>query len=187
MKTVWQSHERFVFAALVGVALWLVNFAQAHVLTLVNPALPAVLAGFTTPFFLAVSYIVTKRRFAITTTYVVFAGVASFNMVMGPPGVHKLLLALLSAGAYDIALILFPGTKNWRMFPAFAIYTAVSLATYVGAFVVLNLPGKDKLLTGLAAFAVIFFVEGLISTGVAILFYRKWLLTLETVRKWAES
>lgn len=184
---IWKSPQRLVFATLVGVALWLTNFAQAHALTLVAPALPAVVAGFTTPFFLAISFLATRRHFSITSSYLAFAGLASFNLVMGPPGAHKLVLALLSAGAYDLVLWLLPGRGLWRLYPGFIVFTAVSLAAYVGAFQMLDLPGKDKLMTGLWAFAAIFLAEGLISTAFAIWFYRRWLLSRDSFRVWAET
>lgn len=182
---IWNTPRRLIFCALMGVALWVTNFTQAHVLTPIAPALPAVLAGFTTPFFLATSYLVARRGFSITATYLVFAALATFNLVMGPPGIHKLLLALLAAGAYDLVLL---ALKKWpekgKLLAGFVAFTIVSLVTYVGAFQLLDLPGKDQLMKGLGAFAAIFLIEGLISTWFATWFYKRWLLSQETIRVW---
>lgn len=184
---IWNDRGQFIFVALLGVLLWVINLSQAHILGPISAALPAVIAGFTTPFILTISWLITRKKFSITTTYVAFSCMATFNLVMGPPGIHKIFLALLAGLSFDLALMGLKRLLGQRiaLYAAFTFYTIVSMATYVGAFVVLDLPGKEKLLNTVFVFAAVFYIEGLISVTIASTFYNRWLKTIPIVQEWA--
>ncbi len=172
-----------------GVLLWIFSFTQAHLLGPISAALPAVVSGFTAPFVLSLSWLITRKKFAFTTSYVAYGCIATFNLVMGPPGIHKIFLTLIAGIAFDLTLwgVQRVSSELIKLYIAFMVFTIVSMANYVGAFIVLDLPGKDKLLDTVFAFAAVFFIEGLISIAVALFFYNQWLSTIPTIQEWASS
>ena len=151
----------WIIAGGFGGALFAMNLAFGAGLTYASgqPGLSGLVTGFTTAFVLFGVVAITRRFGAVTIAFTLYCLLAVPTVLMGPPGIYKILVGFAAGLALDIVLYV----AKYR-FVGFLIgfvgYVAVLLVGTYGAFMYLNLPQIERFRSAMLALAAIFTVQG---------------------------
>ena len=163
----------------VGVATWVVAASTGQLIVFATGvyASSSLLNGFLVPFLLVFGVLPTKSKFPVTISFTVYGALATFTVLLGPPGLQKIPVALV-AGLVTDFLIWFLHKKikmkeTWTYSLAFAIWGSLLAFLARILYEVMELPGKEKFLELFWIMVVVFVVEAAIAGFVAVKIYRK--------------
>jgi hypothetical protein len=163
----------------VGVATWVVAASTGQLIVFATgvPASSSLLNGFLVPFCLVFGVLPSKSKFPVTIAFTVYGILATFTVLLGPPGPQKIPVALVAGLVTDLLIFLLRGQLKMRDTFAYCIAFAVwgSLLAVLArvVFELLDLPGKEQFLALFLVMVVAFVVEAAVAGFVAVKVYRK--------------
>lgn len=130
------------------------------------------ITGFTVPFFLGIASRGNKQWGTATVIWTLYSALAIPTALMGPPGAYKLIIGLFGGIAYDVG---YCGLrcKDFALYIALVLFVAVLGLGFYGVYALGLMPDVTggsvvKILLGVS---LVFTIEGLISTRLAIWFH----------------
>lgn len=157
-----------------GAMLFVLNFLLGATLTYVFgvPGLSGLITGLTTGFILAIAVSSSPRFSTVTIVFTLYCILAIPTVLMGPPGIYKVLVGFFSGIAYDSLASLFRSRKIGN-YLGWTAYTIVILALTYSAFVLLKLPELEKFQEAVLMLFFVFLLEGYAGTALGHLFFKK--------------
>lgn len=146
-----------------------------------NPGFSGLITGLTTSFVLYILYRLTHKFGAIAIAFTVYSILAIPTVLLGAPGVYKVVVGLLSGLALDAILRLFKYKFKGYLI-GFFVFVAVMIPITYYSYVYFALPNLDKFKNAMFILAGIFTVEGWIAAWLARMFFDKRLKNLSSVR-----
>ncbi len=163
-------HPRAMMLAGVNTALlYVLNFVSGQALSAIFaiPGLSGIVTGFTVPFFLALTFLITRGYGTFTVMWTLYSVAAIPTLLMGPPGPYKVLIGV-SAGLVFDAIVYLSRGSNRGLYIGFVLYTTVMMAMFLALLHWLKLPGFDITVKAVVAITAVFVIEGFISIYFAI-------------------
>jgi hypothetical protein len=121
--------------------------------------------------------LIAKSKFNITIAFTVYGALATFTLLLGPPGVQKIPVAFIAGILTDLAFLLFYKIlkirKSWSYCFAFSIWGGLLAVLARILYEVMELPGKEKFLELFVVMVVIFVIEAAIASFFAVKIYEK--------------
>lgn len=163
----------------VGVATWVVAAATGQLIvfaTGVN-ASSSLLNGFIVPFLLVFGILPSKSKFPVTIAFTVYGILATFTVLLGPPGLQKIPVAFTAGIVTDLLILLL--NKKLKIKEsisyciAFAVWGALLAALAKVLYEIMELPGKEKFVELFWIMVVAFVIEATIAGFVAVKIYQK--------------
>lgn len=163
----------------VGVATWIVAASTGQLIvfaTGVN-ASSSLLNGFTVPFLLVFGVLASKFKFPVTIAFTTYGILATFTVLLGPPGIQKIPVAFLAGLVTDLLILLLHNKLKWNEAWSYAIAFAVwgGLLAFLARvlYEIMELPGKEQFLELFWVMVVAFVIEAVIGAFVAVKVFRK--------------
>jgi hypothetical protein len=160
-----------------GAATWVAAMASGQLIVLATgvPASSAALNGFVVPFLLVFGVeAIPAARWRMTIAFGVYGVLAIPTVLLGPPGPHKILVALAAGILTDMVL---HGMRRFspyfRNAVAFALWGALLALLARVFYALLPLPGKEKFLDAFVALTIVFVVLSVIGSAVGTFVFRK--------------
>ncbi|HWM92709.1 MAG TPA: hypothetical protein VN493_18235 [Thermoanaerobaculia bacterium] len=104
------------------------------------------------------------------------------TLTMGPPGLYKIAVGLISGLVWDLCFLIF-GRKTWGYLLSGSVMMLTVMFGVVGASVLLGLPAKDQLLKALAFILPLNFILGLIGTYLGLKIFDRRVVRIGYVRR----
>ena len=171
--------KNFLWLVTVGVATWIVAASTGQLIvfaTGVN-ASSSLLNGFTVPFLLVFGTLASRVNFPVTIAFTTYGILATFTVLLGPPGIQKIPVALLSGIVTDLLVLLLHKKLKWNeafsYSIAFAVWVALLAFLARVLYEIMELPGKEKFLELFWVMVVAFVVEAVIGGYMAVKVYQK--------------
>lgn len=158
-----RAMQRAGVVGTLAAVLFSCNIFANMVLTPIAPALAGVVAGFTVLFALSLAYLITNRWGVVTATFTLYCTAAVPTLIIGPPGVYKIILGLAAGFATDTVMRLGPRKYFINLILAPFAFAGVFIVTFLYLFSTFDIPGYDQFLKVVPFVAAIFVVEGIIS------------------------
>lgn len=164
----------------VGVATWIVAASTGQLIvfaTGVN-ASSSLLNGFTVPFLLVFGVMVSKKcKFPVTIAFTTYGILATFTVLLGPPGIQKIPVAFIAGLVTDLLILLLNKklklNEAWAYAIAFAVWGGLLAFLARVLYEIMELPGKEQFLELFWVMVVAFVVEAVIGAFVAVKVFRK--------------
>lgn len=173
------NSKNLLWLITVGVATWVVAASTGQLIvfaTGVN-ASSSLLNGFLVPFILVFGVLPSKSKFPVTIAFTVYGALATFTVLLGPPGIQKIPVALVAGLLTDLLICLLHNRLKMKEAWAYSIAFAVwgSLLAFLARILyeIMELPGKEKFLELFWIMVVVFVVEAAIAGFIATKVYRK--------------
>jgi len=165
--------KQFGYIGALAAMLFVLNMVVGATISYATgvPFITGFATGFTVPFFFAITYLQTKRIGSVTLLWTLYSILAIPTVLMGPPGVYKVVIGILAGAAYDLGVFVFR-RGTFSLFAGITLYTAALIALFLLAYNFLDLPGKEQITTLAWLVGSIFWIEGIISTALGVWFYR---------------
>jgi len=163
----------------VGIATWVVAASTGQLIVFATgvPASSSLLNGFIVPFLLVFGVLPSKSKFPITVAFTIYGILATFTVLLGPPGIHKFFVALVAGLTTDLLILLLYKklkiNKALSYCIAFAIWGSLLAVLARVAYEIIELPGKESFLELFWVMVVVFVVEAAIAGIVAVKIYDK--------------
>lgn len=164
------KHPRAMVLAGINTALlYALNFVSGQALSAVFaiPGLSGIVTGFTVPFFLSLTFLITRGYGTFTVMWTLYSVAAIPTLLMGPPGPYKVLIGFIAGLVFD-AVVFISNNKNRGLYFGFVLYTIAMMALFLSILHWLKLPGFDITTKAVAIITVVFIIEGIISIYAAI-------------------
>jgi len=116
-----------------------------------------------------------------TILWLVMSALAVPTLTMGPPGIHKPIIGLVTGLVWDVLLAM-TRRKNWSYLVSGAAMMLVVMFGIYAAAVLLGLPGEEKLRSALAFIIPINFALGLLGTWLGLKLFDRTVSKLNFVR-----
>ncbi|MEI7868464.1 MAG: hypothetical protein WCI11_11280 [Candidatus Methylumidiphilus sp.] len=167
-----------------GGMLYAINMTLGAGLTYAtgNPGFSGLITGFTTSFVLYMLMSTTKKFGAISIAFTLYCLLAIPTVLMGPPGVYKVIVGLICGLTFDSILYIFR-YKFYSFLLGFLGYVLVMLAGTYLAYSSLNLPQLEKFKSFMFVLAAIFIIEGWIAAFLSKIAFDKRIKKLSVVKK----
>ena len=165
--------KQLVFVALVGAALFVIDLLVSGISAATGVAGAGGLIN--AIFFVGLATIgglVVKKFGSYTIMAFIYGVLAVPTLAFGPPGVHKIFLAILLGLIADTVILLFRYRQIGYYF-SLTIANVLGLPVMLFAFVYLGLPGADALRQALWFLMGVYAVESVIGAWLGILLYNK--------------
>lgn len=173
------NRRNLLWLVTVGVATWVVAASTGQLIvfaTGVN-ASSSLLNGFLVPFLLIFGILPSKSKFPVTIAFTVYGILATFTVLLGPPGLQKVPVALVAGLVADLLIWLLHKKlkmkESWAYCIAFAVWGSLLAVLARVLYEIMELPGKEKFLELFWVMVVVFVVEAAIAGIVAVVIYRK--------------
>jgi len=170
----------------VGIATWISAMLTGQFIVLLTniPASSAILTGFIVPFLLIFGAKVVNHKWSITIAFVTYGIIAIPTVLLGPPGIHKVFIALLGGIVADITIqLLKPLFKHLSYSIAMSLWgLTLALLTWL-AFSFIDLPGKEMFMKAFPILTVIFTVTAFIGAYVSSITFDKMNITNSNLYK----
>lgn len=163
-------HPRSMLLAGVNTALlFALNFVSGQALSAMFtiPGLSGVVTGFTVPFFLTMTFLITRGHGTFTVMWTLYSVAAIPTLLMGPPGPYKVFIGFAAGLVFDFTVYLWRG-RAIGLYVGFVLYTAVMMTLFLSILRWLKLPGFDITIKTVLVITVIFVIEGIVSIYAAI-------------------
>lgn len=173
------NSKKFLWLITVGVATWIVAASTGQLIvfaTGVN-ASSSLLNGFLVPFLLVFGVLPSKGKFPVTIAFTIYGILATFTVLLGPPGLQKIPVAMIAGFVTDLLiLLLYKKAKINQALSysiAFAVWGGLLAFLALLLYEIMELPGKEKFLEFFWVMAIAFVVEAAIASFVAVKIYNK--------------
>ena len=161
--------QRVGFLGLMGALALVVAFALGVALNAaLGPAFGGLLNAIATAFVVGLAIATVKSWYSPIVVWGVFSALAIPLTTMGPPGIHKLAIGLLTGIVVAVVLIN-AGGKVWRYAVAGAVMSALMTVLILYAMLELNLSPESaaRLQSAIAYLVPVYMVFGAIGMGAA--------------------
>lgn len=178
------SGKSIIALVTIGVATWVAAMSLGHFVVLLSgiPASSGLLNGLVVPFLLVLGARAIPTNWSVTIPFLVYGALSIPVLLLGPPGLHKILVALVAGVATDILLrITEKLPKHLAYMVAFSIWGALLAGLARLAYHFLALPGKDKFIEMFWTLAIFFVVEAAIGSFLASRIFDKYSLDIHPV------
>jgi hypothetical protein len=165
-----------IVAGVFGAAMWALSFATGAMLVYATgiPGLSGFVTGLIQPFFLVVVIKIVPRFGAFVLAFSVYAILSIPTVLLGPPGVYKILIAVFSGLCAEFVLAI-TRRRTWGIFLAFITFgIALSVSAYA-AFHLMHLPGAEAFEKAFPFIATIYTVETVVGAAIGIWVFRRYL------------
>lgn len=171
-----QNTIHLVLSGGFGAMLFIVNFLLGATLTYLFgiPGLSGLITGLTSGFVIAIAASSSPRFSTVSIAFTLYCVLAIPTVLMGPPGVYKVVVGLFAGLAYDSLSTLFRNRKTAH-YIGWVAYTSVILALTYFAYVWLKLPEIQKFQRLVFFLFFAFLIEGFVGTHLGHLFFRRHL------------
>lgn len=167
-----QGLKETLALALFGAATWVAAMLSGQLIVLATgvPASSGLLNGFVVPFLLVLGLRALPHSWHLTVAFTVYGALAIPTVLLGPPGVHKVAVALVAGIAADLLIRV---TKGKLHHSAYVLSLAVwglllvVMARYAFEIEALQLPGKEKFIKAFPVLAAVFVLEAVAGAFVA--------------------
>lgn len=138
------------------------------------------ITGFTVPVFLAIASRSNKQWGTATVIWTLYSALAIPTLLMGQPGPYKLIIGLLGGIAYDVGYCGLK-CKDFALYIALVLFVAILGLGFYGVYALGLMPevAGGSVAKILIVVSLVFTIEGLISTRLAIWFHEKRIRKLE--------
>lgn len=180
-----KNNSRFwILCGAFGGLLYAINLSLGSGLTYVsgNPGFSGLITGITTAFILYILMRLTNIFGAITISLTTYCLLATPTVLMGPPGLYKIMVGFTCGLIFDCILYIFRYT-TFSFLVGFLGYVLSMITTIYIAYIYLDLPQLDKFKKFMIALSVIFFIEGCIATWLGKTFFDRRLKRLSVAQK----
>lgn len=179
-----KTKDLWILSGAFGGLLFAINLSIGAGLTYVtgNPGFSGLITGFTTAFVLFILVSITKKFGAISIAFTLYCILAIPTVLMGPPGVYKVLVGLLCGLTFDL-VIKISKYKFFSFLLGFFFFVLVMLIGMYLAYLYLNLPQLEKFKKLMYVLALIFTLEGWIAAWFSKITFDKRLKKLSIVKK----
>ena len=172
------NSRKFLWLVTVGVATWVVAASTGQLIVFATgvPASSSLLNGFIVPFLLVLGVLPTRSKFPVTIAFTVYGILATFTVLLGPPGIQKIPVAIVAGLITDLLIILFKKLKMNKALSyciAFGVWGLLLAALAWIVYQIMELPGKDRFEQMFFVMVVAFVVEAAIAGVVAVKIYDK--------------
>lgn len=182
--------------ATIGTATWVAAMLSGQIIVLVSgvPASSAVLNGFVVPFLLVLGVRTVRHPWSVTIAFTTYGILSIPFLLLGPPGVHKVVVAFLAGVIADLVLLAVPkkfGHASYVL--AFSVWGLALAGVAWLAFQIeaLALPGKEQFLQVFPVLTAIFVVEAAAASLVASVLFKSRKLdshpTVNRLRVWIQQ
>lgn len=175
--------KKSVFAlATFGAATWVAAMVTGQLVIFLTgiPASSGLVNGFVVPFLLVLGALALKTRWSVTISFTVYGILSIPVLLLGPPGVHKIIVAFIAGFMTDIFIIILDNImdKYKRKYIityalSFGIWGFLLTALARLAYAILPLPGKEKFLSAFWVLAIIFVIEAVMGSLLASILWAK--------------
>ena len=175
--------KKSVFAlATFGAATWVAAMVTGQLVIFLTgiPASSGLVNGFVVPFLLVLGALALKTRWSVTISFTVYGILSIPVLLLGPPGVHKIIVAFIAGFMTDIFIIILDNImdKYKRKYIityafSFGIWGFLLTALARLAYAILPLPGKEKFLSAFWVLAIIFVIEAVMGSWFASYLWAK--------------
>lgn len=173
------NSKNLLWLVTVGVATWVVAAATGQLIvfaTGVN-ASSSLLNGFIVPFLLVFGVLPSKSKFPVTVAFTIYGVLATFTVLLGPPGLQKIPVAFAAGLVTDLLILLLNKklkiNESISYCIAFAVWGALLAVLARVLYEIMELPGKEKFIELFWVMVVAFIVEATIAGFVAVKIYHK--------------
>jgi hypothetical protein len=142
--------KELIVIALVGALLFLIEFLISSVISKVL-GLPAVGFLVVIIFWTAIALlggIIIKKIGTFTLMALIYSLLAIPTEVFGPPGIYKIVPAVLVGGLIDLFVYLFR-YKKWAYYIGCSLGQLIGLFLFIAAYFLLGFPGKEEMIASL--------------------------------------
>jgi hypothetical protein len=173
------NSKNLLWLITVGVATWVVAASTGQLIVFATgvPASSSLLNGFIVPFLLVFGVLPSKSKFPVTIAFTIYGILATFTVLLGPPGPHKILVALVAGLITDLLILLLykklKMNKALSYCIAFAVWGSLLAVLARVAYEIIELPGKESFLELFWVMVIVFVVEAAIAGIVAVKIYDK--------------
>ena len=169
LTIVTRNLRALILAGVNTALLYVVNFSTAQLLSVifVVPGLSVLITGFTVPFILVSTFLMTRALGTFTIMWTVYSAAAIPTFLMGPPGPYKVVIGFVAGFVFDFVVWLTKGS-NIGLYSGFIAYSLVLMFMFLGALWFLDLPGFDISMITVILLTGVFIIEGLVATFAAI-------------------
>lgn len=171
--------KNILWLVTVGVVTWIVAASTGQLIVFVTGinASSSLLNGFTVPFLLVFGTMASKFKFPITVAFTTYGFLATFTLLLGPPGIQKIPVAFVSGLVTDLLVLLLYKKLRWNDALSYSIAFGVwgALLAFLARvlYEIMVLPGKEQFLELFWVMVVAFVVEAVIGGFLAVKVYRK--------------
>jgi hypothetical protein len=146
-----------------------------------NPGFSGLITGLTTSFILYILQRVTKKFGSISIAFTVYSILAIPTVLLGAPGIYKILIGLLSGLAFDS--VLYFGKYKFKSYLfGFFVFVLVMIPLTYFSYVYLALPNLEKFKSAILILACVFIVEGWIAGYLSRKFFNSRLKNIPSVK-----
>jgi uncharacterized protein YneF (UPF0154 family) len=171
--------KSFLWLVTVGVATWVAAASTGQLIVFATgvPASSSLLNGFLVPFLLVFGILPSKSKFPVTIAFTVYGILATFTVLLGPPGAQKIPVAFV-AGLITDGLIFLMRKQSKIKEPlmysiAFAVWGALLAALARVLYTIMDLQGKEQFFAYFNVMVIVFVVGAIIGSFAAVTVYRK--------------
>lgn len=183
--TMQLSGKLLIALVTIGVATWVAAMSLGHFVVLLSgiPASSGLLNGLVVPFLLVLGARAMPTKWSVTIPFLVYGALSIPVLLLGPPGPHKILVALIAGIFTDISLRILEKLPNKHLsyMVAFSIWGVLLALLARLAYHFLALPGKDKFIEAFWTLTAIFVVEAAIGSFLASRIFDKYRLDIHPV------
>lgn len=171
--------KNFTWLVTVGVATWVVAAFTGQFIVFATgyPASSSLINGFIVPFLLVFGVLPSKSKYPVTIAFTVYGILATFTVLLGPPGLQKIPVAFVAGLVTDLLIhILHRKLKVKQTLTyciAFAVWGSLLAILARLLYEIMELPGKEKFLELFLVMVVVFVVEAAIAGIAAVKVYNK--------------
>jgi hypothetical protein len=166
--------KELVFIALMGVILFLIEFLISSVISTAL-GLPAVGFLFVIIFWTTLAVlggIIIRKIGTFTLMAFIYAFLAIPTTVFGPPGIYKIIPAVLVGFFIDIFVFIFKYRK-WAYCIGAALGQLVGLFLFIAAYFIMGFPGKEEMIQSIWFLIASYGVLALLGAWIGIRLYSK--------------
>ncbi len=151
----------------VGVATWVAAMASGQFIVLLTnvPASSAIVTGFLVPFLLVLGARAVPTNWSVTVAFTTYGILSIPFVLLGPPGVHKIVVALIAGVAADVIIrLLQKRMEHGKFVIAFSAWALLLAALAWVFFSILDLPGRDKFMQAFPVLTAVFVITAIIGS-----------------------
>lgn len=178
------TQRELMYLGAIGAGTLAIGAALGTGLTMATgiPMIGGLLNGLITAAILSIGAKGVPKFGAGVILWFVMSTLAVPTLTMGPPGLYKIPIGLLSGLIWDCCFLIF-GRKTRGYLLSGAFMMLAVMFGVVGASILLGLPAKDQLLKALAFIVPINFVLGMIGTYLGVKIFEQRVARIGYVRK----
>jgi hypothetical protein len=169
------------FGAISFVIMW--SLGSILLIATGLPLVGGIASSIANAFVLIIGILLVGRVGAATLISLTLTTLAIPTVILGPPGVYKILLGLFMGVAFEALLAIFR-YKRWIYVFGLAITFAASVPMEYVLFKILGFPAAEQLKSMIFLIMAVYFVNAMFGSWLGMRFYDKKISKLQIVQMW---